>query len=589
MLDQARALSSAGRLGEAEAELRALLGLEPDHVPALVLLGNVLNDLGRPAEAVPLYQRALERKPESTDALANLGNALQYLGRLEEAVACYRRAIVLDPAYREAHHNLGNALESLERQTEAVTSFEQALALDPDFVEARWAIAMSQLPRVYADAPEARRCREAFARELEALDAWFDARRSVLGHRAVGNQQPFALAYQEEDNRELLARYGALCARLMGAWFDAQGLAVPARRAPGGRIRVGVASQYFRDHSVWSALVRGWFEHLDPTRFELHAFSLGAQEDAETIRCRRRAAQFHAGGKGLRAWVDLILASRLDALLYPDVGMDPMTAKLASLRLAPLQLASWGHPETTGLPTIDAYFSAQGMEPAGAQAHYTEKLVLLPHLGCCFPRAQVDAQLPEKGAEGPVLVCAGTPFKYAPQHDGVYPAIARRLRRCRFVFFVHQGRGDLAVRLMQRLYGAFSEAGLRAGEFVTFLPWLDRPRFYGLLQSADVFLDTLGFSGFNTAMQAVECGLPIVTREGRFLRGRFASGILQHIGLQELVAGSEEQYVDIAVRLAQDGDYRARVRKHLAARSADLFDDLAPIRAMEDYLAKALT
>lgn len=588
MLEQARAHCSAGKLGEAEAALRAVLAREPDHGPALVLLGNVLNDLGRPAEAVPLYQRALERKPDSADALANLGNALQYLGRLEDAVACYRRAIALDPAHREAHLNLGNALESLDRQPEAVASFRRALALDPDFVEARWAIAMSQLPRVAADAGEARRCRDDFARELGELDEWFDARRGAQGHRAVGNQQPFALAYQEEDNRELLRRYGALCARLMQAWFDARGLAAPARRTPGKRLRIGVASQYFYDHSVWNALVRGWFEHLDPTRFELHAFHLGAQEDAETIRCRRRAARFHAGGRGLPAWVDTILESRLDALLYPDIGMDPMSAKLASLRLAPLQLASWGHPETTGLPTIDAYFSAQGMEPEGAQAHYTEQLVALPNLGCSFPRSAVVPAPPQGEEPDPLFVCPGTPFKYATQHDGVYAAIARRLGRCRFAFFVHQGRGDLAERLVQRMRGAFYDAGLRAEDFITFLPWLDRPSFYGLMQRADVLLDTIGFSGFNTAMQAVECALPIVTREGRFLRGRFASGILRRIGLQELVAGSDQQYVEIAVRLARDAGYRAGMRRHIEARRAVLFDDLAPIRAMEDYLAKAL-
>jgi predicted O-linked N-acetylglucosamine transferase (SPINDLY family) len=588
VLTEARAHSSAGRLGEAESALRALLGGEPRNVEALVLLGNVLNDLGRPAEAMPCFERALELKPDSADALANQGNALQYLGRLDDAIACYRKAIALDPAYREAHHNLGNALESLDRQPEAVACFERALSLDGDFVEARWAIAMSQLPKVYADAGEARRCRDAFARELRALEAWFDARRSAQSHRAVGIQQPFALAYEEEDNRDLLRRYGALCARLMGAWFDAQGLASPAKRPPAGAIRVGVASQYFHDHSVWNALVRGWFEQLDPGRFALHAFYLGAHEDEETARGRRCAAQFHAGGKGLRAWVDLILASRLDVLIYPEVGMDPMTAKLASLRLAPLQLASWGHPETTGLPTIDAYFSAQGMEPEGAQAHYTEKLVALPNLGCCFARTEVAAQFPEADADGPLLVCPGTPFKYAPQHDGVYAAIARRLGRCSFVFFVHRGRGDLAGRLMGRLRGAFAQAGLRAEDCVRFLPWLERPRFHGLMRRADVFLDTIGFSGFNTAMQAVECGLPIVTREGRFLRGRFASAILRRIGLQELVAQSDDDYVRIAVRLAQDGDYRERMRRHMAAHRAILFEDLAPIRAMEDYLAGAV-
>ena len=118
-------------------------------------------------------------------------------------------------------------------------------------------------------------------------------------------------------------------------------------------------------------------------------------------------------------------------------------------------------------------------------------------------------------------------------------------------------------------------------------PWLDRPSFYGLLQRADVMLDTIGFSGFNTAMQAVESALPIVTVEGRFLRGRLASGILKRMGLQELVASSADEYVAVATRLARDSEYRKSTRQRIEAVRQILFDDDAPIRALETFLAQA--
>jgi predicted O-linked N-acetylglucosamine transferase (SPINDLY family) len=85
-----------------------------------------------------------------------------------------------------------------------------------------------------------------------------------------------------------------------------------------------------------------------------------------------------------------------------------------------------------------------------------------------------------------------------------------------------------------------SQAGLNFTDYGVFIPWQPRPSFYGLMKRATVFLDTIGFSGFNTAMQAVDCGLPIVTREGRFMRGRLASGILKRIGLHELIAASDD-------------------------------------------------
>jgi predicted O-linked N-acetylglucosamine transferase (SPINDLY family) len=86
-------------------------------------------------------------------------------------------------------------------------------------------------------------------------------------------------------------------------------------------------------------------------------------------------------------------------------------------------------------------------------------------------------------------------------------------------------------------------------------------------------------------MQSVEWGLPVVAWEGRFLRGRLASGIMKRIGLPELVARSEGEYVAIAVRLCREADFRARMRERIAAGRHVLFGDEAPIRALEEFLA----
>ena len=107
-----------------------------------------------------------------------------------------------------------------------------------------------------------------------------------------------------------------------------------------------------------------------------------------------------------------------------------------------------------------------------------------------------------------------------------------------------------------------------------------------MLKRADVFLDTIGFSGFNTAMQAIECALPIVTLDGRFMRGRLASGILRRMGLSDLIAKSPDEYVRLAVRLARDVGYREEVKQRIVEARPVLFDDVAPIRALEEFLLR---
>jgi protein O-GlcNAc transferase len=584
-------LLEQGRLADALAPYRRAIGLRPDFPEAHAKLGCALKELGRPDEAAASFREALRLSPDYAEAHYYLGVVYRDQLRRREALACFDRALALEPGLADAHYGRGHVLGDEDRCEEALGCFEKAVSLNPGHALARWSLAMAQVPAVFPLDADPMRYRAAFSSELGKLDRWFDAARAADGYKIVGNQTPFFLSYQEENNRDLLDRYGKLCARLMADWFDRQAIAHAGNRGSAGPIRVGVISQFFRSHSVWNAIVKGWFRRLDRERFELLAFNLGVGEDHETQFAKSRAAHFEQGVRGLREWVDAIAQQRPDVLVYPEIGMDPTTVKLASLRLAPVQVATWGHPETSGLPTMDYYLSAEDLEPVGAQENYTERLVTLPHLGCCCEPSRLVASKPDLAAFGidaqsPLLLCPGAPFKYAPQHDRALVDIARRLGRCRFIFFTHFNPA-LSDKLRRRLEAVFARNALAFDDFVTFVPWQQGPQFHGWLRRADVFLDTIGFSGYNTAMLAVECGLPVVTREGRFMRGRLASGILKRMGLSDLVAQTEEDYVALAVRLVQDPGYRRRVSERVEASRPALFDDVAVIRALEDFLVGA--
>ncbi len=619
------ALAGAERLDEALASAQRAVALKPALAHPRIIAGNVLREKGFLDEALAAYRAAIECDARIPEAYNNLANVLKQQGALEDALRAYEQAVALNPgfaiarlnaakllretgrlaqaaaAYRElleaqpdlaeAHFDLGNALKGMGDREGALAAYARALEIDPEFAEARWAQAMSQLPLIAEDDADAARSRAAFDEALVALEHWCDAQGPEKAARAVGTQQPFYLAYQEEDHRERLARYGGLCARLMGGWQSASDLPQIAR-VTRADVRVGIVSAHVRDHSVWNALVKGWLQHLDRQRFDVRLFHLGATHDVETALAKTMVTHYTYGKSDLVEWTRLIIGHQLDVLIYPEVGMDPLTAKLASLRLAHVQAASWGHPLTTGLPTIDHYLSAEALEPAGADAHYTERLVRLPGLGCCYtpaPAGAAEADLAALGIrEGvPVLVSAGTPFKYTPRHDALFAEIARRLGECQLVFFAPHPR-ELMERVRARMARAFDAAGLELAAHAVFVPWQSRPAFLGLMQQADVFLDTLGFSGFNTAMQAIDQGLPLLAWEGRFLRGRLASGVLRRMGLDDLVAADEEAYVAGAVRLAREATYWGEVRERMVAARGALYGDTAPVRALEKFLLEAV-
>lgn len=586
------ALFASRDYGAAARHFTRITQLWPEWAPAYNNLGSALGALGRMSEAAAAFERAVALDPALVDAWLNYAQALEVLLRHSEAVDAYRRFLEQRSGHAVAQLRLGRVLHHMGDWAEAIARVQTALRLDPGYAEARWLLTILQIPSLYdaGDSPPSARAR--FEQELGPLEAWFDERRmarsGAVGTKVVGSMQPFYLAYDHSNHRDLLARYGDLCARLM---------APAAPRAPtvaqprGERQRVAIVSGQFYDQSVWTALVRGWCAGLDRSRLTLQLFHTRRIDDAETAIARRSCDAFIQEPTTLDGWIQAISRYRPDVILYPDLGMDPMTGKLAALRLAQVQWASWGHPETTGLPTIDAFVSADAFEPDDADSHYRERLIRLPGIGCRYSRLEVPQAEVDFAALGvdeavPLIVCPGTPYKYLPRHDALLAAIARGVGRCTLVLFVDIVP-ELSARLERRIAEAFRREGVRAEERVRFVPRQPRPQFFAFMRRADVVLDTIGFSGFNTAMQAVQCGAPLVTMRGRYLRGRFGSGILERMGLADVVADTESGYVERAIRLCTDAVSSRGVRQRIVAGATRVLDDSAPVEALSRLLVDA--
>ena len=589
-------LHDQGAFDAALARLREALRLDPALTAAHEALVATLVDAGRADEAMQHGRAYARMNADSSAALAMQAAACFAQGRIEESVELYRRAVAAPGADASAFLGYGNALFAAGDGVAAARQFARAIELDPQDARARFSLAMSPLRPVYDSTSQMDASRREFARSLAELDAWFTPARARAGARAVGSAQPFYIAYHPVDARALLLPYGKTAARLLATGVKApqpRGTP-PAAPLAQRRLRVGIAAAQIRDHSVWNAITQGWVRHFDRARIELTLFQLDRSSDDETARARRDAAHFVDGLVGLTAWAQAIVDAELDVLIYPEIGMHPLTTRLAAMRLAKVQAASWGHPQTTGLPTIDLFISAQALEPPAATSHYSERLLALPGIGVCVQPLEPLPVAPDLAALGlsatePLLLCPGRPFKYTPQGDAALVAIAARLQargEGRLVFFRSE-RPAMSTQVEQRLRQAFAKAGVDYARTVAWVPTLDRPRFFGLMKRATAMLDTIGFSGFNTALQALECGLPVVAFEGEFMRGRLASGPLRQLGLDELVATTPQAFADIALRLVEDNAWRARQASEIVQRRKALFQDRASVRALEDALFEA--
>ncbi|MBV8826966.1 MAG: tetratricopeptide repeat protein [Bradyrhizobiaceae bacterium] len=583
-------LGARGHLAEAAAAFERAATLRPDYAEAHNNLAGALRRLGRTEEAVAHYERVAALVSNSAGAHNNLANALMELHRLDAAIAEYDRALVLAPEFAPAHYNRGVALRGESRFAEAAASFERALAIKPDFFAAKFAACMARLPIVYADEGEIARQRAAYEADLRALceDVERAARPGDFAD-VVGAHQPFYLAYQGRNDRGLQALYGAMICRIMAARYGNAPL--PGPPAPGEPVRVGIVSGFFRRHSNWKIPISGWLAQLDRGKFRLFGYHTGRESDEETRTAAGLCARFVQGPLPIEGWRRAILDDAPHVLIYPEVGMDPVAAQLAAQRLAPVQSSSWGHPETSGFPTLDFFLSSELMEPAGAQDHYTERLVRLPNLSIYYeppghqPVAVMRADLGLR--PGAVAYwCSQAIYKYLPQFDRVFPRIARDVGDCQFTFIRFPGANYVTELFRRRLDAAFAAFGLKAEDHCAILPRLDPDRYAAAASCCDVALDSIGWSGCNSSLECLAHDLPVVTLPGELMRGRHTAAILEMMGVTETIARSIDDYVATAVRIGRDTRWRAELRDRIATNKHRVMRDRACITALEDFLEK---
>lgn len=585
-------LHQQNRTEEALAQFQQVL-----HVPAAASLhakaqhniGAIFQNRGELYEAAGRYQEALRLDPGYAIAHNSLGRVFHELGEIDKAMACYQEALRLKPSFAEAHQNAGAIFHEQGDFEQAKACYEQALRLKPD---ERLRVTLATLLPIIYDSVEqlhaARQSLEKNVRRLRQDGVKLDLTDSV----APPN---FFLAYQGLNDRDLLADLASLYqAPGVGSECEVQNVESQTRTPLEGRqlvshrkIRVGVISHFFRDHTI-GRLTEGLVANLSRAEFEVVVLSLGGREDSVTESFRRAADIFVRVPPNLAGARQTIAAHQLDILLYTDIGMDPLTYTLAFSRLAPVQCTTWGHPSTTGIPAIDHFISSELFETPDARQHYTENLVLFRGLTTYYYRPETP--VPQRGRElfgleekAHLYACPQSLFKFHPEFDVILAGILRAdpAGLLLLVRDLHRGPEQL---LMKR----FSRTMPDVVDRIKFVPRQNRSGFLCLLGAADVLLDPIHFGGGNTSLEALALGTPIVTWPSPFLRGRLTLGMYRRMQFLDCVAASPREYVDIAVKLGTDADYRADVREKIRIASNGLYEDMESIREWERFFAEAI-
>ncbi len=551
-------------------------------------MSNKLFYQGRWQEAIAHYQKLLEIQTGDGELYWRLSECFRHLNLSEQVLTTLQEGIRLHPTDGRLHFSLILNLQGNGRIQEAISCATTASSILPNDYTFK-ILKNLLLPIIYNTQDEISFYRNKFTTGLQdliqhtSLETPEDKENARLGISRLTN---FYLSYQAKNDVELQRQYGNLVHKIMVAnypkWVAPLSM---ANLKENSKIRMGYVSAYMHSYSgtLW---LTGWLRYCNQQNFEIYCYYTGNTPDQITQQFQEYSNEFHHIPGNLEAVCQQIIADKLYILVFPEIGMDAPTLTLASLRLAPVQCTAWGHPVTSGLPTIDYYLSSDLMEPENAQAHYSETLIRLPNLGVSYPKPAVpkltksrtDFQLRNDAV---VYLCCQAPFKYLPQHDFIFTEIAHCVPQAQFVFI----RADA---IQPRLQRSFATVGLNSEDYCVFLPVQARHDYLMLNLLSDVYLDSLGFSGGNTTFDALACNLPVVTCPGEFMRGRLSYAMLRMIGITDTIAADEAEYIEIAVELGLDPAWRRSIAQRINESHDCLYDDKACVASLEAFFKQVV-
>lgn len=338
----------------------------------------------------------------------------------------------------------------------------------------------------------------------------------------------------------------------------------PGKLTAGKKLRIGYISRNFFKQAVSCYMVNRVI-HYDRDKFEVYIFALGDYHDAISDLFQQNAAHFEhfTNLSDLRAIAKRVFEQKLDILVYTDIGMDPVTYMLSGLKLAPVQCALVGHGTSTGMPHIDYYLSGD-FEAPEADTHYSEKLIRLPNLGA----AQYLPLKPEKlwtrkklgiPKDAAVFISCANGLKHGKARYQVFVDILAKTPNAWILLKPYTHPQSIDYNFAGEVLALAAKAGVM--NRLKILPPLgDAEQVMGLLSISDVQLDSYPYGGWTTNMEALYMGLPIVTQEGELARSRWGAGMLRALGISEGIAKDEEEYVEWAVRFAEDTALRKTLR-----------------------------
>lgn len=558
----------AGRPDQALAVVRKVLARSPGQPQANQIAAAVLARKNMIDRAMYHAERAVAGAPDDAVTQMTLGQVRMAAGRFEEAIEALDRAAALEPERAAVHIARGSALHHAHRYEQAIEAHRLGLELDPTALEGWLNLGASQMALARAD-QAVQTLREAVERSPESAEVW-SVFAAILNYPSGVSAEEVYAAHR---------RYGALVEK----GLREREIDYANTRDPEKVLRVGYLSRDMRMHSCAFFLLPILQSH-DPERVESYCYSHSRHVDAMTEKIRKAATVFRDCSTMNDAEIfKKIRADRVDILVELAGHSGSHKLGMMARRPAPVQATYLGYPHTTGLTNVQYRIVDGRTDPEDAPAHASEELWRLPRSFLCYDPptdAPEPTALPSAG---------GTPFTFGSFNEakkisgeivGLWSRVLERVPGSRLLLKAGSFEDETVRRGVTERFEAEGIAADRLEILARIPSMAEHLALYGRV---DLALDTYPYHGTTTTCEAMWMGVPTVSLVGDRHAARVGASLLHSVGLDELVARTHDEFVEIAAGLAGDRARLAEMRRGLreSMRASALCDRFGFTRDLE--------
>jgi predicted O-linked N-acetylglucosamine transferase (SPINDLY family) len=547
---------------------------KPVDVDEMMRSGFALHQAGKLIEASNLYQKILEIEPIHSDSLYLLGLIREQQGNLEAAEGLIKNAIEIDNTEPAFHKSLGSILNDRYLKIEATKSYERAFNLDRTDAEVLLA-----LGSIYEELGQLRKAEEKLVSCLKIAPTFWQAL-NILGeiYLQLGNIQEAinALRKCHELNPTNPAYFSSYLFSLnFNPDLSADFIFAEHRRFESlyrihrpeiqinhrhlnKRLRIGYVSPDFRMHPV-SRFIVPVLEHHDHIAFEIFCYYSYPKSDEVTQHIKKLADH----------WVDCssdedlinqIQSDEIDILIDLAGHTSHNSLKVFLHKPAPIQVSWLGYINTTGLSTIDYRIVDPYSDPVGnSEKFHSESLLRVANCQWCYrkPDQLIDVSVLPALDSG--YICFGSLNRFTKLSTKIlklWAILLTEIPKSKLIIVgaPHEKHADL--------FDFFDSFGISNDRIAVYKP-VGLEEFRVLHHEIDIALDSHPYSGATTTCDSAWMGVPTLTLAGETSISRSTSSILLNLGLNDWIAHTENEFIDLARKQVNNLDNLSNLRANL--------------------------